>query len=296
MKYFEVNFRIDTPSDNLRDDVADVVAALAGEAGFETFEHTARGLTGYVQQTAFDEDTLKTMLQQLPFEHTSVTYTVSEADDRDWNAAWEEQGFEPISVGHDDIIVHDGRHLPCPTPQALMIEINARMAFGTGNHQTTRLMLQALTALPLQGTTVIDCGTGTGILAIAALLLGAGQAVGYDIDEWSVDNARHNAAINGVSDRFTALLGDAGVLITISTPADVIVANINRNILTADMPRMRQVLKPGGWLLLSGFYTADAPLLQQQARELGLHLHHEHHEDDWCCLVFSLDGAEQPLS
>lgn len=284
MKYFEVHFSISTPSDSLRDDVADVVAALAGEAGFETFEPTAEGLTGYIQQSAFNDDLLTSMLQQLPFDDVSVNYTVSEADDRDWNAAWEEQGFDPISVG--DIIVHDGRHLPCPTPQALMIEIDARLAFGTGNHQTTRLMLQALGELPLNEATVVDCGTGTGILAIASLLLGAIRAVGYDIDQWCVDNALHNAVINGVADRFTALLGDARVLDDISRDADVVVANINRNILMADMPRMLQVLKPGGRLLLSGFYTADAPLLKAQAAQMGLQLRREYQEDDWCCLSF----------
>ena len=293
MKYFEVFFTISAPKEMIGD-VRDVLAAMTAEAGFETFEDCAEGLKGYVQRSAFDEDALRDAVGALPFPDVSVSYKVSEADDRDWNEQWEQEGFEPISVG-EHLIIYDGRHLPavdgCQSPKSddcLMVEIDAHLAFGTGNHATTRLMAQRLMDTDLHGCSVLDCGTGTGVLAIIALLRGAQDAVGYDIDEWSVDNARHNAVINGVDERFSSILGDSIVIGQTGKTFDVILANINRNILLADLPRMRAAMKPGSRLMLSGFYTADAPLLIGKANELGLTLTEEHNEDDWDCLVFSL--------
>jgi len=134
---------------------------------------------------------------------------------------------------------------------------------------------------------VLDCGTGTGILSICALKLGARRAVGYDIDEWSVDNARHNAVINRCDDRFTSLQGDATILDTIDGVFDLVVANINRNILLADLPAFRRKMTDGAVLILSGFYTDDAPMLIEAAGRLGLNPIKQKEDHDWCCLVFS---------
>ena len=287
MKYNEVKFKIQAP-DELRQDVSDVVSALAGEAGFETFEETDEGLTGYVQQQLFDEEQLQAVLTALPFgDDVLVSYTVGEAEDRDWNEQWEQEGFEPIVVD-DRVVVHDGRHLPAETSATghplTAIEIDTRLAFGTGNHETTRMIIGTLLQLDLHESRVLDCGTGTGILAITALKLGAREAVGYDIDEWSTDNARHNAVINRVDDRFTTLLGDVTILNKVEGQFDVVMANINRNILLADMPAFAARLTAGGQLVLSGFYTADAPQLESKAAELGLKLRGQKSESDWCCL------------
>jgi ribosomal protein L11 methyltransferase len=135
---------------------------------------------------------------------------------------------------------------------------------------------------------VLDCGTGTGILSICALKLGATEAVGYDIDEWSVDNARHNAVINRVDDRFTSLLGDATILNKVEGTFNLVLANINRNILLADMPAFRQKMAPGATLILSGFYTSDCPMLIDKAATLGLTLQKQKEDHDWACLVFNL--------
>ena len=286
MRYYEVKFSISAPEE-LFQDVCDVLAAMAGEAGFETFEQTPAGLTGYIQQDAFNDESIQLLLSQMPFDDIQINFQVAEAEDRDWNEQWEQEGFEPVSVG-EHLIIHDGRHVPHPAPDQLLIEIDAKLAFGTGNHQTTRLMADALMALPLSNCTILDCGTGTGILAILALLRGAQSAVGYDIDEWSVDNARHNAVLNGVDDRFTPILGDSTVISNLPTPFDVVTANINRNILLADLPRFRQAMKPRATLLLSGFYAEDIPLLSAKAAELGLVLINDRHEAEWACLEFKL--------
>ena len=283
MKYFEVKFTLSPYST----DASDVLSAMAGEAGFESFEETADGLLGYVQQSLFSEDTLQEVLSDFPFESITVTYDIREAEDRDWNEQWENEGFEPIIL--PGLIIHDGRHLPDNLSilnSKFLIEIDAKLAFGTGTHETTRMICAELMQLPSVAR-VLDCGTGTGILSICALKLGATEAVGYDIDEWSVDNARHNAVINRVDDRFTSLLGDATILNKVEGTFDLVLANINRNILLADMPDMRERMSPGATLILSGFYTADSPLLIEKAATLGLTLTKQKEDHDWACLVFS---------
>ena len=320
MKYFEAEFVISP----LSPDAIDLLADLAGEAGFESFEETPVGLKGYVQQQLFDPSTLQSALADFPFDNVEISYTIREAEYRDWNEAWENEGFDPIVVSRseecgvwsentiEEIIIHDGRHLPSEASSHLLeIEIDARQAFGTGTHETTRMICSALLDLfsaknpsssasdnspssflfPLSSkekpsTRVLDCGTGTGILSICALKLGAQEAIGYDIDEWSVDNARHNAVINHVDDRFTSLLGDATILNKVKGTFDLVLANINRNILLADMPAMREKMAPGARLILSGFYTADAPLLIGKATTLGLTLEQQKENNNWACLIF----------
>ena len=241
MKYFEVDFTISPYSA----DASDVLAAMAGEAGFETFEETETGLKGYVQQSLFDVSVLKTALENFPFEDTTISYDIREAEDRDWNEQWEQEGFEPIVIS-ENLIIHDGRHLPDSTPD-IAIEIDAKLAFGTGTHETTRMI----------------CST---LFSICALKLGAQEAIGYDIDEWSVDNARHNAVINQIDNRFTSLLGDASILNKVEGTFDLVMANINRNILLNDMPQFVSKMNADATLILSGFYTDDCQTLIEKAQ------------------------------
>ena len=318
MKYFEVEFTIlPFPTD-----AADLLAAIAGEAGFETFEETSTGLKGYIQQDLLDVSTLQTSLNDFPFEGISISYDIRPAEDRDWNEQWEQEGFEPIVVkcgmrnveggmrnvegGMSNveggmwseecpvIVIHDGRHLPEAMPTgAIPIEIDAKLAFGTGTHETTRMICSELISLHIPHSTfhkirVLDCGTGTGILSICALKLGAAEAIGYDIDEWSVDNARHNAVINQVDDRFTSLQGDASILNKVEGNFNLVLANINRNILLADMESFRGKMAPGASLILSGFYTEDCDMLIEKAKTLGLKLTKQKEDQNWACLVFSL--------
>ncbi len=305
MKYFEVEFTI-LPFST---DAADLLAAIAGEAGFETFEETSTGLMGYIQQDLLDVGILQASLSDFPFESTSISYDIRPAEDRDWNEQWEQEGFEPIVVEGDSwseecgvwseecpvIVIHDGRHLPEESmpANAIPIEIDAKLAFGTGTHETTRMICSELISLltphsPLPETRVLDCGTGTGILSICALKLGASEAIGYDIDEWSVDNARHNAVINQVDNRFTSLQGDVSILNKVEGNFNLVLANINRNILLADMESFRGKMAPDACLILSGFYTEDSQMLIEKAKTLGLKLTKQKEDQNWACLVFSL--------
>ena len=285
MKYFEADFTISPYSP----DAIDLLADIAGEAGFESFEVTPTGLKGYVQQQLFNPMLLDFGIADFPIECVDITYDIHEAEDRDWNEQWEQEGFEPIVIP-PSLVIHDGCHLPDDS-YLTSIEIDAHQAFGTGTHETTRMICSTLLELRdqrLAGARVLDCGTGTGILSICALKLGAAEAIGYDIDEWSVDNARHNAVINQVDDHFQSLLGDASILNKVDGTFDLVLANINRNILLSDLPAFREKMSDRALLILSGFYTSDTTMLISKAETLGLTLQKQREDHDWACLVFSL--------
>ena len=285
MKYYKVDFTIQPCSQDARD----ILAAMAGEVGFETFEESEEGLTGYVQQALFNQEALEQTIEYFPIVDTRILYKVTEAEDKDWNEQWEQEGFDPIIIDDGKLVIHDGRHLPNSQRSTLnaqlSIEIDAHLAFGTGTHETTRMICATLLKEELKGKKLLDAGCGTGILGIAALKLGAGSVTAYDIDEWSSDNTRHNAVINQVDDRMTILCGDATLLDDIDEHFDYVVANINRNILLQDMERFLQVMAKDSKLILSGFYTEDIPLLEAKGQELGLTMERQREDNHWACIT-----------
>ena len=285
MKYYEIEITIKPCTDATRA----IMTALAADAGCEAFEDTKTGVMAYVQQALFDREALDNSISNFPISETTITYKVREAEDKDWNEQWEQEGFEPIVVA-DKLVIHDGRHLPSAIslqPSAISIEIDAHLAFGTGTHETTRMICATLLGMNLRGKRVLDCGCGTGILGICALKLGAASCVGYDIDEWSADNTRHNAVINQVDNRLQPLCGDSSVLSGYGAEFDLVMANINRNILLADMPRFVSVMAPHSTLILSGFYETDCALLESKAQQLGLRLTATKTDSDWACMVLN---------
>ena len=285
MKYYEIEINIKPCTDSTRA----IMTALAADAGCEAFEDTKTGVMAYVQQALFDREALDDSISSFPIDETTITYKVREAEDKDWNEQWEQEGFEPIVVA-DKLVIHDGRHLPSAIslqPSAISIEIDAHLAFGTGTHETTRMICATLLGMNLRGKRVLDCGCGTGILGICALKLGAASCVGYDIDEWSADNTRHNAVINQVDNRLQPLCGDSSVLSGYGAEFDLVMANINRNILLADMPRFVNVMAPHSTLILSGFYETDCALLESKAQQLGLRLTATKTDSNWACMVLN---------
>lgn len=289
MKYYVARFNIECKPELLQI-ARELLSASACEAGFEAFEDTETGIDGYVQRQLFDKNALDNALQEMPLDGVRVTYDVAGVEDQDWNAGWEEEGFEPIGVS-DDFIVYDAKHTDMSAfagnDGVRRVFIEARNAFGTGTHQTTRMILRRLLSMDLHGKSVLDCGCGTGILGISASLLAAGFVLGYDIDEWSADNARHNATLNGV-DNMEVLLGDASVLGGVKERFDVVIANINRNILIADMSAFATHIKPGGVLILSGFYESDVTMLTRSATENGLVLHDVVTDEEWASASFRM--------
>lgn len=287
MKYYVANFDIEC-ADELLQPARELLSAAACEAGFEAFEDTDNGIAGYVQRPLYDKEALDAAIADYMPEGTKVTYNIEEVPDQDWNQGWEDEGFEPIGVS-DHLVIYDAKHTDMSMfageDGVMRIFIEARNAFGTGTHQTTRMILRRLLGMDLTGKSVLDCGCGTGILGIVALRLGANRVLGYDIDEWSSENAKHNAALNGV-ENLDVLLGDASVLDGVKEEFDVVIANINRNILLNDMTAFRSHLKTGGRLILSGFYETDVPMLEQAAQSNGLTIIDVVTDGEWACAMF----------
>lgn len=280
MKYFEVDFQLSP----LSQDACDILAALTADAGFESFEETQHGIRGYVQQPLLDRQALEDIVNNFPIMGTNIIYTINKAEDKDWNEQWEQEGFEPIIVGNNRLAIHDGRHLPSQ-PADISVEIDARLAFGTGTHETTQMICEWMLDMPMKGLRVMDAGCGTGILGIVALKLKASHVTAYDIDEWSSDNTRHNAVINRVDSQLSVYCGDASLLDSKTADYDLVLANINRNILLNDMPRFCQIMKQDAKLILSGFYTEDIPLLEARGKELGLTLTGAKNRDKWASVI-----------
>ncbi len=289
MKYLVATFEINT-NEQLIQACRDLLADSAAAAGFESFEDTENGIKAYVQKDLFDKETLDACIANFPIENVSISYQMDEAEDKDWNQEWEEQGFAPICI-NKQVVIYDAKHPELYQKEqvekesdALEIGIEAQLAFGTGNHETTRMIVATLLKMNLRMKRVLDCGTGTGILGIVASKLGAKDIIGYDIDEWSVQNAFHNAQLNDV-ENMEVLNGNASVINHISGIFDFVLANINRNILLEDMKMFRSVMADGSYLILSGFYEEDIPILLTKAEEMGLQEVERHTDNNWACLV-----------
>ena len=287
MKYFVANFKIECEPE-LMQPARELLSAAACEAGFEAFEDTEDGLQGYVQRPLYNKEALDEAIADYMPEGATVTYDVEEVPDQDWNQGWEEEGFEPIGVS-ENLIIYDAKHTDmnmfAGNDGVMRIFIEARNAFGTGTHQTTRMILRRLLGMNLNGKKVLDCGCGTGILGIVASRLGADRVLGYDIDEWSSENAKHNASINGVGN-LDVMFGDASVLDVVDEEFDVVIANINRNILINDMSAFKRHMKNDGCLILSGFYESDVPMLEKAAMDNAMSLKDVVTDEEWACALF----------
>ena len=278
MKYFEVTFTTSPCNET----VNDVVSALAGEIGFESFVEWENGVKAYVQQTLFDEKALEEMVADFPLPDTQITYTVVEAEDKDWNEEWEKNFFQPIVIG-DRCCIHSTFHKDTPKTEYEIL-INPQMAFGTGHHETTSSIISELLEADLQGKSVLDMGCGTSILAILASMRGADPITAIDIDDWCVNNSRDNIELNGINN-ITVEWGDANLLKG-REPFDVIIANINRNILLADMAQYAACMHTGSELFMSGFYVEDIPVIQEKAESLGMEFIHHREKNNWAAVKF----------
>lgn len=283
MKYLVAEFKIEC-QDGMIQIARDLLTDALGEAGFETFEDTEDGIKGYVQESLFDDNAMNDVISNFMLPDVTINANIQEAEYKNWNEEWEEAGFERINI-NDSITIYDARHDDGNgIASGISIGIETKQAFGTGTHETTRMIVSTLLNIDIKGKRVLDCGCGTGILGIAASKLGASEVVGYDIDEWSSENAIHNAELNGVGN-MKVMLGDASVLKSVEGKFDVVLANINRNILLADMPAFVSVMADDSLLILSGFYASDVDLLIEKASSLGLSKIDSKSDSEWTCLV-----------
>ena len=277
MKYIEVTFTMEDTG-MFRDLLVDT---LGNEGPYESFVETKEGLNAYVPIDKFDETWLRQQLQELrdQFSTFNFQFSIHEMPDKDWNEEWE-KGHQAVLVEYNggSVWVRAPFH-PHRDDVSYELIIEPKMSFGTAHHPTTYMMLSYVAELDMQGKRVLDMGCGTAVLAILAKMRGAAYVEGVDIDEWAFNNARENAASNGVE--ISLKLGDAN---TLSGNFDIIIANINRNILLADMDKYAAVLNAGGTLLLSGFYEADEQVLVAKANTLCMSLKSKKNREGWSSL------------
>ncbi len=273
MDFIEVTLHVNA-------DFADIMTAELGELGFDAFVDTEDGFSAYIEEEKYSEEALLVTIQRYA-EIVQITYTVQKIERQNWNEEWE-RNFEPLFIGNQ-VSVRASFHTR-PEQAKYDIVINPKMSFGTGHHETTTLMIENQLTLDHQGKRVLDMGCGTGILAIMAGELGASEIVAVEIEDWTVENARENAALNNYS-QIDVRLGGAETIAG-EQPFDIILANINRNVLLDDMHTYTAVLKPECWLLLSGFYTEDLPVIQQKAEDLGLLYQSHRVKNNWVSALF----------
>lgn len=265
--------RIDlTPCDET---MTDLFAAFLADCGYESFVPDENGLTAYINATIFDKSEVEAIINDFPIP-TTARLTTEFVEGKDWNEEWEKNYFKPIVI-EDKCVIHSTFHKDVPKAEYDIV-IDPKMAFGTGHHSTTSLIIKTLLSEDVAGKSVIDMGTGTGILAILSAMLGAEQVVGIEIDPGAYENALEHVALNNVN--VEVLLGDASRLNELE-PADIFIANINRNIILADISVYRKNLKPGGIMILSGFYESDIAIVERVAKALGLHIVGYKEDKDW---------------
>lgn len=283
--YYELAFRLE-PADA---DAADLLAASLADAGFESFvhdeTHPGATLTAYVPAPLFDAAAVDAAVADNPMP-CRISYTSTFVKGRDWNSEWERNYFKPIVIG-GRVAVHSSFHTDVPEAEHDIV-IDPRMAFGTGHHATTTLMMQFLLDSDLHDKNVVDMGTGTAILAILAAKLGARHVLAVEIDPAAADNAVDNVALNLDADcgKVTVVRGDVSALVGHEGEAQILLANINRNIITADIARYADALCPGGTLTVSGFYVADRPVVAEAAASAGLELQGVAEMDNWSSMTF----------
>ena len=278
MRYFEVTFKT-TPC---TETVNDVLSACLGEIGFESFIENTYGIKGYIQQPIYNEDTLKEVIENIPLDNVSISYKAELMEDKDWNEEWEKNFFQPIVIGNR-CAIHSTFHKDVPEAEYDIL-INPQMAFGTGHHETTSLILEELLDAELQNKSLLDMGCGTSILAILAAMRGAKPITAIDIDTWCVENSKENILLNNI-ENISVELGDATSLEGRES-FDIVIANINRNILLNDMSFYTACMHKGSEIFMSGFYVSDIDILKEKAESLGLSYMYYKEKNNWAVVKF----------
>lgn len=281
MNYTEVVF-VCVPNDEI---IREVLSAELAEVGFESFVDTDNGSTAYIQESLYNKEAIESILGNFPLE-AKITYTTSVIEGKDWNEEWEKNYFKPLIID-DKCIIQSTFHKE-PATYEYNIFIDPKMAFGTGHHQTTELMIREILNMDFTGKSVLDMGCGTAILAILASMKGGDPILAIDIDEWAYDNAKENLDLNKVSN-IDVQIGGADLL-TSEKIFNVILANINRNILLNDIHAYASVLQAEGVLFMSGFYTEDIPALTEECNKHGLTFVHSNSKDNWANVKFIKKG------
>lgn len=273
--YVEVRYNLSPCTETF----TDVIAAILAERGFESFVPDETGLTAYIKKEVYMPECSE-VTSLLPFD-CDIEVSTNVIEGQDWNSEWEKNYFKPIVIGKE-CVIHSSFHKDIPKCR-LDIVIDPKMAFGTGHHATTSQMAERIMATDVKGKKVVDMGTGTGILALIAAMEGAKSVIGVEIDPAAHVNALENVALNSHPE-IDIRLGDVNCIKGV-TDADILLANINRNIIIGDLAAYSRVLASGGKMFLSGFYTEDIPMIEAEACKYGLELIETTEKDRWACIT-----------
>ena len=255
MNYYEIKFNIEPNTEINRD----VLAAVLAEIGFESFAENPNGIDAYISEKLRDEEKIKNCISDFPLENVQLSFTSSFVAAKDWNEEWEKNFFQPIII-NNQCVIHSSFHENIPSLQYDIV-IDPKMAFGTGHHETTGLMISFLLDTDVTNKSFLDMGCGTAVLAILSEMKGANPVVAIDIDEWAYNNSIENIRLNNTPDIDIRL---GGTKMLGKEPFDVIFANINRNILLNDIHIYASCMKPGAHLFMSGFYTEDMEMIKDE--------------------------------
>ena len=282
MKYIEIRLNVKANDVSL---VTDVIAALLAEAGYDSFVPDATGVCAYIPENKYSEPALQQIIDNLPID-AKVDWTCKHFADQNWNEEWEKHYFQPIVVDNE-CVIHSTFHTDIPDVRYKIV-IDPKMAFGTGHHETTSLMLEWILRHDFEGDHVLDMGCGTAILAILARMRNAKHVTAIDIDEWAYENAKENIRLNE-TDRIEVLLGDKQLLHT-GLSFDTVLANINRNILLNDMKQYVTCMHTNSELYMSGFYVDDIAAIREEAEKNGLAFIHYKEKNRWAEVKFVYKG------
>lgn len=258
----------------------DLLIGALGDIGFDTFEDTKTGFDAYILDSQFNETSLNEVLMSFGDE-LQYTYLISSIEPENWNEQWE-KNFSPLII-NEDCYVRATFHEQQPQYQYEIV-IDPKMAFGTGHHQTTTMMMLYILETDVQGKVILDMGAGTGILGILAAKRGAKEIVAIDNDEVCYRSAIENAALNEI-DNLTSLCGSKEAIP--NQNFDIILANINRNILLDQIESYSNVLKTGGSIFFSGFYEEpDLQMIKDHCAQFNLNYVDHKKINDWVAAKF----------
>ncbi len=281
MKTFEYSFT--APSSDIQHDM---LTTMLAEIGFDSFMDDAMGLKAYCSADCRDDLAVENLLLEPSFSDIQLL-KVEEMPDKDWNELWE-ASYQPVVV-NERCRVRAPFHEPDSSFEFDLV-IEPKMSFGTANHETTAQIIQLMLETDFQGKAVLDMGSGTAVLAILAKKLGAARTVAIDNDEWAYRNAFTNTALNGISDieivlGVAVVCGDSSVLER-QPKADLLIANINRNILLRDMSLYVKAMRLDAHIFFSGFYSEDLESIKAEAARLGLHYCRHLSRNNWVAAEF----------
>ena len=251
----------------------EILIAELSQLDFDSLQEMDEKLDAYIPEDLYDEKSLFSVMEKYGI---SREVAVEKLEDINWNQEWE-KNFDPVFVD-DKVQIRASFHEAEPEYKFDVL-INPKMAFGTGHHETTQLIVSEQLCIDHENKSILDVGTGTGILAIMASKLGAKSVTATDVDDWCIDNSRDNLELNQVKN-YKILQGSIDKL-TLSGPCDIIYANINKNVLMSEIPFYSLLLSGHGILVLSGFYTEDVDDLKEIAIQHGLNLKHTKTLNNW---------------